>query len=1497
MWRLPAGRHRWSHSAARIPGAASNNEPRPVGTVRLGGVAALRFEAEAPHLVPRGYAAALCGSGMAGDAAAAAAAAAPGIAGTPPLLGQGGGGNPELDQRVLRHLRWLLQKDALGQDVFLIGEPGPTRRRLAMLWAEVTGREVEYLPLSCDTTDADLKQRREIVDGASLYVDAPPVAAAVCGRVLVLDGIEKAERNVLPTLNNLLENREMALPDSSFLVAPERFDALLEGKVAAALGVGGGGGVGAPPDAVAEARAEALAELEALQLRRVSAQFRVVALGLPVPRFPGFPLDPPLRSRFQARSVEPGGTGGGARLARLTALLRGGGAGGAEVAAADAAARDLATRLLGFEGAVRMLVAAAGPGGGGGGAAGSVGGAAAAARRLLAPPDGALEAVAASVGQLRLPCSSSSSSSSSGGVNGGDGGGGGGGSSSSVDAALRRVYPYHLFGLEPVAEATLGALLSRYGLGLANASTATEQKVGAATHADAAAAAEAPPAPLPPQQSHALAGQLGCPASVMAVHDAPADAMQKSVRIALPSTCCASDGGAVAAAAPTVVELSVAGGALPGELPAAAAAVAAAGQQQHFHQFTATSGHEELLGAMVADHAAGRDLCLVGGKGQGKTAIAHAFARMLGYSTQTLQLYRDMTTRDLWQRRATDERGNTRWSDSALLDAAEHGQLLLLDGVQQLRPDALAGLAQLLQDREASGLAAGGRLLSAERFDALAAAEAQQGGGVTAGPGGSGGGGGSSGSSGSSRSSSSADGAGGEARSLEEAKAALRARGVRRVHPSFRVLALGTPPEQGGASKADWLSAETLGMFAFHDVPALGEAEAAALLLARHPELGGSAAAAAAPAAASAATATATTGGGMPRLHPGLEAVFRVQGALEALREGDVGAASSSGFSLSLRQMQRLGRGLVAADKQAAQAGAAPAWQRGLRDEIERVCLVPFMSPALRQSFEGLLADAGIERHATNATSTGVDDATAAVDMLAPELVVRAATAADGSLLGGGGGGYGGRVLDIGGVLLPVNDAPANPELVPDASPFVQVPEHSRRMRAVLADWAAGERHQLLIGNQGTGKNKIADRLLQLLGWEREYIQLHRDTSVASLTVNPTLKGGVVVWEDSPLVKAVTQVRMRTDCGALLLPCARAPPAMKTTFDFFLERAERCPSGVLRGTACSMVKSIARQSEPQRTRGVPRCCFAVPHLCRLGGRSSSPANQPPPARPPARSAPPARPPARVGPRADVRRGRQGAARGGRCAEGARGGRPDGALRRTAHPRTWPARARRARRRARAAHPRELQDARACQPARLPLSRQRFLPRVRRHLRLPRGGQPRPRLPGADARGVRAGRAAAAAAPPHRRLPGAAVTGGGGLSVLPLLRTRARCCDAPSAGTAFNYLLALSRSSTDVRLTHCSTCVPGPPAGVPQRAAAGGAGERRGLRPPRRRGDGGAGGRDAPPRHPALRGVSGRRRHGAGRGGGDGGAAGGWHGRRRHGQRRHGRGRGVHRSDG
>uniref|UniRef100_A0A669BIT7 von Willebrand factor A domain-containing protein 8 n=1 Tax=Oreochromis niloticus TaxID=8128 RepID=A0A669BIT7_ORENI len=182
-----------------------------------------------------------------------------------------------LPQTVAQHLRWIMQKDLLGQDVFLIGPPGPLRRSIAMQYLELTKREVEYVALSRDTTETDLKQRREIRSGTAFYIDQCAVRAATRGRVLVLEGLEKAERNVLPVLNNLLENREMQLEDGRFLMSAERYDKLLQ-----------------------EHTKE---ELDSWKIVRVSEDFRVIALGLPVPKYKGNPLDPPLRSRFQARDV------------------------------------------------------------------------------------------------------------------------------------------------------------------------------------------------------------------------------------------------------------------------------------------------------------------------------------------------------------------------------------------------------------------------------------------------------------------------------------------------------------------------------------------------------------------------------------------------------------------------------------------------------------------------------------------------------------------------------------------------------------------------------------------------------------------------------------------------------------------------------------------------------------------------------------------------------------------------------------------------------------------------------------------------------------------------------------------------------------------------------------------------------------------------------------------------------------------------------------------
>ena len=63
--------------------------------------------------------------------------------------------------------------------MFLVGPPGPLRRHLALAYCELTGREMEYVSLSRDTTETDLKQRREIVAGTVHYVDQVSVCVSL----------------------------------------------------------------------------------------------------------------------------------------------------------------------------------------------------------------------------------------------------------------------------------------------------------------------------------------------------------------------------------------------------------------------------------------------------------------------------------------------------------------------------------------------------------------------------------------------------------------------------------------------------------------------------------------------------------------------------------------------------------------------------------------------------------------------------------------------------------------------------------------------------------------------------------------------------------------------------------------------------------------------------------------------------------------------------------------------------------------------------------------------------------------------------------------------------------------------------------------------------------------------------------------------------------------------------------------------------------------------
>lgn len=108
--------------------------------------------------------------------------------------------------------------------------------------------------------------------------------------------------------------------------------------------------------------------------------------------------------------------------------------------------------------------------------------------------------------------------------------------------------------------------------------------------------------------------------------------------------------------------------------------------------------------------------------------------------------------------------------------------------------------------------------------------------------------------------------------------------------------------------------------------------------------------------------------------------------------------------------------------------------------------------------------------------------------------------------------------LKIGQTIAPLYKTDAITK-IPDIL-FYDVPQHIELLEHLLQDFLIGN-HLLLVGNQGVGKNKIADRLLQLMNRPREYIQLHRDTTVQTLTLQPTVHNGIVMYEDSPLVKAV----------------------------------------------------------------------------------------------------------------------------------------------------------------------------------------------------------------------------------------------------------------------------------------------------------------------------------------------------------------------------------------
>ena len=615
---------------------------------------------------------------------------------------------------TIRDLKWMMQKDSLGQDIFLLGRPGPLRRLLAQQYLELTKREMEYVALSRDTTESDLKQRREILSGTAHYMDQAAVRAALEGRVLVLEGIEKVERNVLPVLNNLLENREMHLEDGRLLIPAARYDSLL-----------------------AEHGAEVM---EKWRLMRVSEDFRVIALGLPVPKYTGSPLDPPLRSRFQARNIQ--------HLPYSQQL-------DVIISLAPNVDKEVLSRLLSFS---HTLLTEESSGLG-----------------LLDFPMENLVAglpIYNSVPEL-----------------------------TALDF-ISRFYPYKLF--------------------------------------------------LPSD------GQKSVEDTLQTFHISSQG--NKIKRLSIESVSRSSEN-------PHSVEVEIKVGNKVRSLT-----VNGGTSVNTSKDFVTTPYHSWLMADILLSHSTS-DICVVGPRGCGKSALVQNLGDLLGYKTETIQLYQDMTARDLLQQRTTTDTGDTVWRMSPLVAAALNGQLAVLDGLHRVHKGSLAVIQRLVHDRELQ-LYDGTRLLSETSFKTLM-------------------------------------------QEMNLSKEELEGRGIRMIHPAFRIIALAEPPTTG-TGKGQWLTPEILSMFLYHDMRSLSQTEELHVLT----------------------EMTGTPGSILPE-------VLRVT---HALRNSEDAALRSVATSLSTRQLLRVGRRLQKFPDES------------VYSVVNKACLARFLPALAKDTLDKVLEKNGINQ-------------------------------------------------------------------------------------------------------------------------------------------------------------------------------------------------------------------------------------------------------------------------------------------------------------------------------------------------------------------------------------------------------------------------------------------------------------------------------------------------------------------------------------------------------
>jgi MoxR-like ATPase len=907
------------------------------------------------------------------------------------------------DPITLESLEWMAKKYALGQDMFLLSQPGPYARRLALTFAALLQLPVEHVALHRDVGEAELLQTRNLEKGGNLsYTDGPVVRAMKMGGILILEGVERAERNVLPLLNNILENREQDLPDGTSLVPASRLQ-LARKEEAIRTG-------------------SKISKISRFQA--VNPHFRVIALGLPTPPYKGNPLDPPFRSRYQARWVE----------------------GVVPSSLQDAPVLDEAlqqkTSLLKeriFEWAALLRYHAT-----------------AARGADVLPPASQLPNVPAS-------------------------------SLSLLDDLVSRFPPKEDLAPPPKItlseeEKKLGETPARVRDGALSVPERTRDMVQAREAAnlkkiDESGSRMAKDTKVAPSTNTVIG------AGYPMMHTL--DAAKKRLAVELlwsigldkgmgtgqdwEDTGAGMMGYRVAGIErvdPSHARVSfdqIHGGAQQSVTVACGPLEFAPlpmidDQAQGNNDILVTPRLYSILSSMLQLHALGRDICLLPSAFASSSEDASAnvmqassststsislFASLLGYPVESLWLHKDTSGTELIMRRGTTADGSTTWEPAPLLRGATEARIVHLAGIDVLGP-TLASLARLTQDRELELWSGGRAALAGSKMPEI------------------------------------------------EGKQVGRGR-LTTIDPTFRIIAT------AAAARSDWLNEESSTLFGFVQPSPMTSAEERQVIQVRT---------------------------GCPPEH--LDTLLNFSNKYRSL---------SNQSGLGLAKSRRLGtRALI---RMASRLARFPT-NTDMYALVSRNLLMDFLPRTTKELVARVLDESGLHpRGAEGAFQFRPQEWLAD-----PEVGNGTLTFKDSNS------------LDLEPVVVPLyNVDKADPEgkhLIPTlGSSFYNNNTQSLLLRDLAIDLQVMGEHLLLMGNQGTGKNKVIDRIVELLQRPREYMQLHRDSTVAQILQLVELKAGQIKFLESPLVRAIRLGRV-----AVIDEADKCSAAVTAVFKSLAERGE-----------------------------------------------------------------------------------------------------------------------------------------------------------------------------------------------------------------------------------------------------------------------------------------------------------------------------------------------------